>query len=206
MLFQVTVPVLNARNLILISFVLVVGVAGWFGWNAYANRAVYTGHHDHGVESHDHAHTHGEGVDHGHEHPSMPDVGTHAHSHRHNRHEHDSVEIPGQERLTEIGHSHDAGQTTRFWARVEVEDGSFKLEFFESVGSEVNPTAPGETMLTALIFNGSELENRAKFKSSNGIYVAPQPDGFHFLPTHIFKIEGLEFDGQKLDAAIPLSQ
>lgn len=185
---------------------LVAGVAGWFAWNAYASRPVYTGQHDHSVESHDHSHTHGEGIDHGHEHPAGSDVGTHSHAHQHNRHEHEAVNVPGAEGLTEIGHSHIGGQTTRFWARVAVEDGTFKLEFFESMGSELKPSAPAGTKATALIFNGGELEDRAKFEISNDVFVAQQPDNFHWLPTHIIKIDGLEFNGQKIDASIPLNQ
>jgi len=134
------------------------------------------------------------------------DTETHSHPHRHNRHQHDEIEIPGQEGLTEIGHSHDSDLTIRFWAKVTAEEGALKLEFFKSMGSDLEPTAPSKTTLTSLIFNGSELEDRAKFEISNGVYVAQQPDGFHCLPTHIVKMEDLEFGNQEFDAAIPLSQ
>ena len=192
----------------LILFLLFVGIVGGIVWDSYSRQRVDYAHHNHGAESHghEHVHSHVDGADHGHRHPARPFATPHSHYHRHDRHEHDDIELPGQEGLTEIGHSHGADQTTRFWAKVAAEDGEFLLEFFQSVGSELNPAVPTETTLTAAIFNGGELEEVGEFEKSDGIFVAPQPEGFHWLPTHIIKIDSVQFANHKLAVSIPLSQ
>jgi len=202
------VPVLKSvpKNLVLMLFLVVIGIAGWFAWNSYASHPIYSDQHAHGAgEKHEHLHSHSDGVDHGHQHAVKIGDEPHSHPHRHDRHRHDDFELIDQEGLTEVGHSHGSDQTTRFWAKATVKDGTFRVEFSQSVGGELSPVAPTETKLNAKVFNGSKLEAAVIFEKSESSFEARQPDGFHGLPTHIIKIESLALGDQKLDVAIPLS-
>ena len=182
---------------------LVAVVVGWFAWRS---------NHSHGqgsIESHQHLHVHGEGIDHGHQHPEETTVAlTHSHPHQHDRHRHDSEKLPDREGLTEIGHSHDSPDSmTYYWAQLTAEDSRrFVLNFFTSQEGKIKTSSPKASCLTALIFNGSKLERRAKFeKSDSGKYIAELPD-FLVLPEHFFKIENLEFGDMQFDALLSVDQ
>ena len=190
----------NKIKVLVALSVVVLIFAGWIAW-------AFSGSHGEGVvESHQHHHVHGQGIDHGHEHENIESV-SHSHPHRHDRHHHGSIEFPGQEGLTEIGHSHDAsGDTTHFWAKLIFENNDqFALNFFASQESDLNSYAPPTNSLNALIFNGGKLEGEARFEKSDENYIALMPSDFLVLPTHVLKFEDLEFGDLKLDAVLPIS-
>ena len=188
------------KSLVVLLGVLILGVVGWYTWLSS------TSHGQGVVESHEHMHVHGEGFDHGHEHEGMAGELAHSHSHQHDRHHHGSIELP-QQGLTEIGHSHDtSSDITYYWGKLVVEDESFVLKFVASQESELNTSAPSATSLNALIYNGSKLEEKAKFEKSGDQFIADLPAGFFVLPTHVFRFENLEFGDLKTDAILPVVQ
>ena len=195
------------KILILLLGLLVVGTVAWFMLGPAADQTVYAESHSHpDVESHEHQHTHGKGIDHGHEHPDSS-VTTHSHAHRHEHHHEEAADILKLDGdLTEIGHLHSDEKVTLFWAKISLKEGKFHLSFFQSEGSDLTPTSPTAATFDGFIVNQNELESRARFEKSDDKFVANAPADFLCLPTHVIKIEDLEFGGHKVNAVVSIGK